>query len=244
MAPGADPRGYRPSPADLDALSVADVLVSNGAGLESGLDSAVAAADFHGTRVVMADGVPLRAGSGADRTQHDPHIWHDPHNAMIMVTNIERGLEGADPARRSYYRANLMRYLAALGQLDARDAAEIATISQSRRLLVTDHDALGYYAARYHLTVVGAVNPSFDPGASQPATDQGDLVGRIRAAGATTVFCDAYQQAAEARAIGRAAGAQVVAGLYTESLGPAGSPADTYLRAEEHNTDVIVAALR
>nr|WP_041259845.1 metal ABC transporter substrate-binding protein [Pseudofrankia inefficax] len=247
IKPNVDPHDFEPSPADLDALAKADVLVTNGAGLESWLDDAVSASGFEGTRVVMADGVPLRAGSGAEAGQHDPHIWHDPRNAKIMVTDIEKGFARADPAHAPAFEKSLATYLVALDALDRHDAAEIATIPASQRLLVTNHDAFGYYTARYGITYVGSIIPSFDTSAELSGKTIQDIVAKIRKTGVKAVFSESSLPPKTAESIGREAGVTVIAGedsLYADSLGPAGSAGDTYLKAEQHNTDVIVKALR
>ena len=247
LKPNVDPHDYDPSPSDLDALATGDVLVTNGAGLEKWLDDAVSAAGFSGTRVVMADGVALRAGTGAEKGEPDPHIWHDPRNAKIMVTGVEKGFAAADPAHAATYQANLAHYLVQLDQLDTRDAQAIDTIPVRQRLLVTNHDAFGYYTAHYGITYVGSIIPSFDTSAELSGRDIQGIVERIRATGAKAVFSESSLPARTAKTIGGEAGVRVIAGegsLYADTLGPAGSAGDTYLHAEEHNTDVIVAALR
>jgi len=247
IKPNVDPHDYDPSPADLNALASADVLVVNGAGLESWLDDAVSASGFEGTRVVMADGVSLREGTGAEAGKPDPHIWHDPRNARIMVSGIEKGFAAADPAGAPTFGRNLAGYLTALDTLDRRDAAEIATIPARQRLLVTNHDAFGYYTARYGLTYIGSIIPSFDTSAELSGKAIQNIVTKIRATGAKAVFSESSLPPKTADAIGQEAGVAVIAGensLYADSLGPASSAGATYLNAEEHNTDVIVKALR
>ncbi|OHV68242.1 manganese ABC transporter [Pseudofrankia sp. BMG5.36] len=247
VKPNVDPHDYEPSPADLDAIATAGVLVTNGVGLEHWLDDAVSAAGFEGTRVVMADGVTLRTGTGGEAGEHDPHIWHDPRNAKIMVADVERGLARADPAHAGTYQANLATYSASLDALDRRQAAAFATIPPERRLLVTNHDAFGYYTARYGITYVGSIIPSFDTSAELSGRAIQEIVAKIRATGVRAVFSESSLPPKTAETIGREAGVTVVAGedsLYADSLGPVGSAGETYLKAEQHNTDVIIGALR
>jgi len=247
IKPNVDPHDYEPSPADLDAIATADVLVTNGVGLESWLDDAVSAAGFEGTRVVMADGVTLRTGTGDEAGERDPHIWHDPRNAKIMVTGVERAFARADPARTKAYEANLATYSAELDALDRRQEAAFATIPADRRLLVTNHDAFGYYTARYGITYVGSIIPSFDTSAELSGRAIQQIVTKIKSTGVKAVFSESSLPPKTAETIGREAGVTVVAGensLYADSLGPAGSAGDTYLKAEQHNTDAIVGALR
>lgn len=261
IKPNVDPHDYEPSPADLDALSNADVLVDNGVGLESWLDDAVSASGFHGTKVVMADGVRIRAhvdgatadgpatasGSGGGGAPGDPHIWQNPRNAKIMVTGVERGLATADPAHAAEYGASLTAYDRSLDELDRYVQTQVATIPPAARKLVTNHDAFGYYTDRYGLTYVGSIIPSFDTSAELSGRAVSEIVAKIRDTGVRAVFSEASLPPRTAETIGREAGVKVVAGedsLYADSLGPAGSAGATYLQAVRHNTDVIVGALR
>lgn len=253
LRPNVDPHDYEPSPADIDAIADADVLISNGVGLERWLDDTVSAAGFDGTAVVMADGVRLRAGGhedGAEQSEegkNDPHIWQSPRNAKIMVANIEKGLAAADPGDASSYQANLTTYDGKLDALDTSIAKKIASIPADRRKLVTNHDAFGYYADRYGLTVVGSIIPSFDTSAELSGQAIDDIVNKIKKEKVPAIFSESSLPPRTAETIGHETGVTVIAGegsLYADSLGPQGSPGATYLSAETHNTDVIVSALR
>jgi ABC-type Zn uptake system ZnuABC Zn-binding protein ZnuA len=243
LKPNVDPHDYEPSPADLDAIARADVLVENGVGLERWLDDTIRSAGFKGVRVDASRGVRLRH-SAEDPGEADPHIWQNPRNAKVMCANIERALAGADPAAASRYRANLRAYDAQLDALDASVAAQLAGLADKR--LVTNHDAFGYYADRYGLRLVGSVIPSFDTSAELSARSIQQLVARIRATGVRAIFAESSLPPKTAEAVGAQAGVRVVEGegaLYGDSLGPAGSDADTYLKMIRHNTRTIVAAL-
>jgi zinc/manganese transport system substrate-binding protein len=178
--------------------------------------------------------------------EHDPHIWHDPRNAKIMVANIEKALATAAPARADAFATNLTGYTRELDQLDAETAAAFARIPRQDRELVTNHDAFGYYIARYDLRFVGSVIPSLDTSAELSAKQLSDLVAKIKATGAKAVFAESSLPPRTAEAIGQQAGVKVVAGeqaLFGDSLGEPGTPEGTYLGAERHNTQVIVDAL-
>lgn len=242
LAPNVDPHDYEPSPADIAAIARADVLVKNGAGLEGWLDSTIDAAGFHGLVVDASTNVTIHHSGG----EPDPHIWHDPHNAMIMVRDIAAGLSGTDPGHRATFQSNLDAYLAKLAALDGEIRSKINRIPPGQRELVTNHDALGYYVSRYGLRFVGSVIPSFDSSAELSGKDIERIVDLIRATGTKAVFSEASLPAKTAQTIAREAGVKVVAGedaLYADSLGPAGSAGATYLAMERHNTDVIVDAL-
>ncbi|GII58639.1 metal ABC transporter substrate-binding protein [Planotetraspora thailandica] len=248
LKPNVDPHDYEPSPADIQAISEADVVVKNGVGLERWLDQVISAAGFSGTIVDTSQGVSIRQGNGSDEeAAGDPHIWHNPMNAKIMATNIEKAFATADAADASAYQANLSAYSTKLDALDADITGKIDAIPADQRKLVTNHDAFGYYIDRYKLTFVGSIIPSFDTSAELSAKQIADLVAKIRATGVPAIFSESSLPPKTAEAIGREAGVKVEAGedsLYGDTLGPEGSAGATYLQMEEHNTDTIVSALK
>jgi ABC-type Zn uptake system ZnuABC Zn-binding protein ZnuA len=255
LKPNVDAHDYEPSPADLDAIARADVLVENGVGLEEWLQDTIQSAGFDGTLVDASQGVRLREGGeehaeeeagGEEHAEEgkDPHIWMDPRNAKLMVANIERGFAEARPADAASFEANLDSYTTQLDALDASIAERIGGLANKK--LVTNHDAFHYYVDRYGLEFVGSIIPSFDTSAELSAKSVQDLVARIKATRVKAIFSESSLPPETAEAIGREAGIKVVAGedaLYGDALGPAGSEADTYLKMMEHNTSTIVAAL-
>jgi len=258
LQPNVDPHDFEPSPADLVAISEADVVVENGVGLEHWLEDTLAAAGFDGELVDASTGVAIRAGGeqegehheggdGHDHEDGDPHIWHDPLNAKIMVANIEQAYAKADAADASAYAASAATYTRQIDQLDADNKAKIESIPAADRKLVTNHDAFGYYVEHYGLTFVGSIIPSFDTSAELSGSDVNALVDKIKAAGVKAIFSESSLPPRTAESIAERAGVKVEAGedaLYGDALGPAGSAGDTYLKAEAHNTDTIVSALR
>ena len=252
IKPNVDPHDYEPTPADLKAIGDAKLVVKNGVGLEEWLDQTIESAGFKGSVVDSSQGVTLREGGHEEEEgehadeEHDPHIWHNPQNAKIMVTNIEKGLAAADPARATAFAGNLTTYAAKLDQLDAGNEAAFAKIPAGQRKLVTNHDAFGYYVDRYKLQFVRSVIPSLDTSAELSARQLTDLVAKIKATGTKAIFTESSLPPKSAEAIAQQAGVKVIGGadaLYGDSLGAAGTPQATYLGAEQHNTQVIAAAL-
>jgi ABC-type Zn uptake system ZnuABC Zn-binding protein ZnuA len=247
LKPNIDPHDYEPTPADIAAIGAAKVVVKSGVGLERWLDETIASAGFKGATVDASAGVTIRQGNGEEEeAAGDPHIWHDPRNAKTMAQNIEKAFAAADPADAAAYERNLADYSAKLDALDADIQAKIGKLPPGDRKLVTNHDAFGYYIDRYRLQFVGSIIPSFDTSAELSAQDVDDIVAKIKQTGAKAVFSESSLPPKTAEAIARRAGVKVVAGedaLYGDTLGPQGSAGDTYLKMEEHNTDVIVQAL-
>ena len=116
LKPNVDPHDYEPTPADLEAVADADVVVKNGVGLEKWFDDTIDSAEPKGAVVDASTGVPLRYEDGGEA---DPHIWQDPRNAEIMVANIAHALEAADPARAADFEQRAAAYTAQLDTLDA-----------------------------------------------------------------------------------------------------------------------------
>jgi ABC-type Zn uptake system ZnuABC Zn-binding protein ZnuA len=161
-----------------------------------------------------------------------------------MVANIERALAAADPAAAGVFQANLAAYTKQLQTLDAEVQRQIDSLANKK--LVTNHDAFGYYVDRYDLQFVGSVIPSFDSSAELSGRDIRDLVAKIKATGVKAVFSETSLPPRTAETIAREAGVKVVEGadaLYGDSLGPAGSDGDTYLKMIRHNTKTIVSNL-
>lgn len=244
LKPNVDAHDFEPSPADLDAIARADVLIINGVGLEKWLDDTVKSAGFHGTTIDTSKGVRIIEGDDRGEPAGDPHIWQSPLNAKVMVANIERGLAAADTADAAYFKANLAAYTARLDTLDADIARQLDTLANKK--LVTNHDAFAYYVARYHLDFVGSIIPSFDTSAELSAKDVTDLVAKIEATGVKAIFSETSLPPKTAETIAREAHVKVVEGegaLYGDALGPAGSDGATYLQMMEHNTKTIVSNL-
>jgi ABC-type Zn uptake system ZnuABC Zn-binding protein ZnuA len=238
--PNVDAHDYEPSPADVEAIARADLVIENGAGLEGWLHDTITSSGFDGPVVDTSRGVRLRRVGG----QPDPHIWQNPRNAEVMAANIERALAAVDPADAGVFQANLDAYTKQLQALDAEVQRQIDGLANKQ--LVTNHDAFGYYIDRYGLQFVGSVIPSFDTSAELSGRDIRDLVAKIKATKVKAVFSETSLPPRTAETIAREAGVKVVEGqdaLYGDSLGPAGSDGDTYLKMVRHNTRTIVSNL-
>jgi ABC-type Zn uptake system ZnuABC Zn-binding protein ZnuA len=240
LKPGIDLHDYEPSPADIDAIAHADLVLQNGVGLEEWLGDTIDSSGFDGPVVDTSQGIRLRMVGGAA----DPHIWQDPGNAERMAANIERALAAAEPSAATTFRANLAAYTRELQALDAEVRRQVDSLAN--RKVVTDHDAFGYYLDRYGLELVGSVIPSFDSSAELSGRDIRDLVAKVRATRVKAIFSETSLPARAAETIGREAGVTVVTGtdaLYGDALGPPGSDGDTYLKMIRHNTATIVSNL-
>jgi zinc/manganese transport system substrate-binding protein/manganese/iron transport system substrate-binding protein len=232
-----DPHDYEATPADLEAVRAADLVVKNGVGLDDWLDRTIKSA---GSRARVVD-----ASAGVDLRGDDPHIWHDPLRARTMVATLARAMQEANPEHSAAYSAAEQAYDAELDALHAEIRGQIDALPNKK--LVTNHDAFGYYVERFRLDFVGAIIPSFDTQAELSSRELSALVARIRAEGVRAVFSEGSLPPRTAETVAREAGVRVVAGddaLFGDTLGPRGSDADTYVKMMRHNTRTIVENLR
>jgi ABC-type Zn uptake system ZnuABC Zn-binding protein ZnuA len=181
---------------------------------------------------------------GHSHGEYDPHVWHDPNNAMVMVEAIRNALVGADPANAAVYALNADAYLDELRTLDSYIVDAVAQVPEARRKLVTTHDTFGYFARRYGFTVLGTALGSLSTEAADPAAGQiAELVEAIRAAGVPAIFAENIANPALMETIAAEAGVELAPTLYTDALGESGSPGATYLDMVRFNGDTIVTAL-
>jgi len=223
---GVDPHEFEPVASDLVALESATLILRHGIGLDDWLDRTLKAGK-RATIVTVTRGARLQKGEEDGRAVDDPHVWHDPANAKTMVDGIAAALVRVDPGRRSIYEANATAYKKRLDEARTRVQAIISEIPPSGRKLVTNHDALGYFAKAFGLTIVGAVIPSVSTQAEPSAGETARLLRIIRREKVKAIFAESNVNPKLAATLAREAGVTVVEGLYGDSLGPAGSGAET-----------------
>jgi zinc/manganese transport system substrate-binding protein len=232
---GADPHEYEPTPGDVRALTEADVVLRSGGDLDEWLGDVVDAAGGDARVVTLIDSVR--------RLDGDPHWWQDPRNTLLAVRSIRDALSKADPAGRDLYSRNAARYAGRLRTLDSRVAACLRSMPARQRKLVTTHDALGYFARRYRVELVGALIPARSTQAQPSARDVDRLVRRLRREGVKAIFPESALNPKLERAVARDAGVEVGGTLYADALGSRDSGADTYLRAFAHNARAMVEGM-
>jgi len=175
----------------------------------------------------------------------DPHIWTSAGNAIAMVEAIADGLADVDAENADAFTANAAAYITQLEALDAWIIENMERVDPADRLLVTNHEAFGYFVDAYGVTFVGAVIPSFDDNAEVSAADIDKLVDAIRDSGAPAVFSETSLSPEAAETIAAEAGVAVLSGdegLFGDSLGPEGSSGETYIASMIHNVTVLIEA--
>lgn len=246
MAAGIDPHSYKPTPRDADRLATADVVVANGLHLEGRLAELLERLGRR--RPVVAVGEALSAddllSAGGDR--HDPHVWFDPLLWARCGTALADTLAKVDPAGAEAYAARGRGYADRLALLDAAVRDRLAAIPAERRVLVTAHDAFRYFGRAYGVEVVGVQGTSTESEAG--LADINRLVEivvsrRIPAVFIETSVSDRSVMALREGAAARGHEVGLGGTLLSDSLGGAGSGAETLEDALRANAETIASAL-
>ena len=243
---GADPHSYQAAPLDVSKIANSDVLIVNGIGYETFIDPLLENAGGEHFIITASDGLQANQMESEDNPSQmvgDPHMWLDVSRTVKYVENIRDGLMQADPAGADIYKSNAEAYIAQLEELDAWITEQVQSIPAEKRLLVTNHESLGYFAQRYGFTVVGSILPSFSSEAGVSAQEVAAAVNKIRASGASAIFLGEVENADLAEQIAAETGVKVVNDLYFESLTD-GTPAPTYIDMMKYNVTQIVNALK
>ena len=264
---GSDPHGYEPSLQDRARMESAALVVANGLELEKGLEDTLEAVSESGTPVFEfaggMDTIPFsfegaqhgeEEDDGEDEEEDegereghgsggDPHVWFDPHRvsealpALARVLTTEVGLDAAA------INACLASYLAELEAVDAEIAAKVEQLPAESRKLVTNHQALGYFADRYGLEVIGTVIPTPASMAQASPARLEELARTIEHEEIKAIFAETLHSLDDVEALAARVGDVDLVTLYTGSLGPSGSGAETYVGFLRTNADLIVDAL-
>jgi ABC-type Zn uptake system ZnuABC Zn-binding protein ZnuA len=239
----ADPHDYEVRPGDVKALADADLVIRSGGDLDDWLKSAIDSSGTGADELTLIDHVSTLEGGHGDEREIDPHWWQDPHNAVKAVAAIETALTSADADGASAYKRNAADYTRKLTALDGAVAACIDKLPPAQRKLVTTHDALGYYAERYGLEVIGAVIPSLSTQAQASAGEVADLVDTIKREQVKAIFAESSVNPKLEQVVADQAGATIGKALWADTLGPEGSDGDTYLKMIASNTRAIADGL-
>ena len=235
---GGDPHVHEPTPADARAIGDADLVLGNGVGLEPWFDALVAGSDREVVTVTEElASLVVDDGEGAP----DPHLWMVPPLAAAYVERIAGELSRLDPDHAADYQANAAAYVERLEELDAELAAELARIPEDRRVLVTSHDAYGYFADHYGFEVAAVVGVSTEEEPSARRVQE--LVDLVRETGVPTIFVETTVNPAVVRRIAADAGVDVGAELYGDSVGEEGSGAEDYVGMLRANAAALVEGL-
>jgi zinc/manganese transport system substrate-binding protein len=237
VGPDGDVHVYAPAPADARKIADAGLLVINGLGLEGWLPRLLQASGGKAPILIATNGIaPLKLGSDAD-----PHAWQSVANAKKYVTNIRDALAAANPADAEVFRKQADTYLAKLDALDREVRDAIKQIPESRRKVISTHDAFGYFAAAYGIQFIAPLGVSTESEAS--ARDIAGIIAQIKTAKIPAVFLERISDPRLMRRISAESGARIGGTLYSDSLTDEKGDAPTYIDMVRHNIKALTSAL-
>ena len=243
MPNGADPHDFAASSRQIAQLENATLVVANGLGLEAGLTNALTSARADGTTV-------LEVGSRLDPMYFpgtpaipDPHVWFDMSRMATATELIGATLADATGDRRYLDCSQQVATRIATAEEQVRKTLE--SVPADKRVLITDHDALSYLAAKYGYRIAGEVVPSSSTLAEPCSADLAALAEQVRTLGVPAIFSNVSQPGALADAVAAEAGTRVtVVPLYVESLGVKGTPTGSYIGMMQYDAMAIADALK
>jgi zinc/manganese transport system substrate-binding protein len=240
MPPGADPHEFEASVAQAARIRSASLVVANGLGLEERLEGTLDAAQADGVTVYEVgpelDPLPMEEESGEhaeaegeDHGEFDPHFWLDPDRMAMAAGLVATQLANATGLDPAPFQERAARYAADAIAAGQEADAILAAVPADQRLLVTNHDALGYFARRFNLTVLGTVIPGGSTLAEPSAADISAIADALAATDVNAVFSENTVSPRLVEAVAAEVGRNIiVVELFTDSLGEPGSGADTY----------------
>ena len=247
MGSGIDPHQYRASAGDVIKMQQADVVIYSGLHLEGKMGEVLSSLESYGKAVICAaDGIDEKLLIQNDGV-YDPHIWFDVSLWQSAAEEVARGLSAADPENEENYRKNLAAYTEQLEELEQYIREKVSELDEEQRVLITAHDAFGYFGRAYGFTVMGLQGVS--TAAEAGTADVSRLAGFIAENKIHAVFIEtslpiksieALQEAVRARGFETTLGGT----LYSDSLGDDKNGEDNYISAFKHNIDVIVDGLK
>jgi manganese/zinc/iron transport system substrate-binding protein len=249
MQTGVDPHLYKASESDVRKLAEADLILYNGLHLEGKMGDVLVKMARTRPVVAVSEEIPaeLLREPPEFLGQYDPHIWFDVSLWRRTLPPIVRELSALDPAHGAEFAAAAEAYGAELDRLDGEVERRIAELPPERRLLVTAHDAFGYFGRRYGVEVVGLQGISTVSEAGLRDVER--VVDLVVARRVPAIFIESSVPRRSIEAVVAAVrdrGHEVEIGgtLYSDSMGPAGTPDGTYVGMVRHNVDTLVAALK
>ena len=249
MSSGVDPHLYQPTRSDLAKVLAADVIFYNGLHLEGRMDEAFVRAQKAGRSVcAVAEQLPMQSliHDAEDPEAHDPHVWMDPKSWRMVLLAIRDRCVLLDPAGRSVYESNTDSYLKNLKALDVYASEILQTVPVEVRVLVTAHDAFGYFGKRFGFEVIGLQGISTESEAS--VQDVNRLVDLLVQRKIPAIFVESTVPEKGIRALIEGASAQghqvkIGGSLYSDAMGDSGTWSGTYLGMIDHNVTTIARAL-
>ena len=249
LAPGEDPHTYETGNDDMLSVSSADLCLENGWHLEGNEWMQGLATAANKPIVTCANGVePLlieeQGESSKLKKVKDPHAWFDHNNAAVFVKNIRDAVTKVDPANADEYAARTNLYLLQLRGLGRWIEREVNSIPKNRRILVTHHDAFGYFCRTYGFEPVSPVGWTTGELTDVSLKDRQSVIKQIKGLGVKSIFVETTINSELLEGIARDAGITIGGSLYSDAMGANGTAGDTYIGMMRENVLTIVKHLK
>jgi ABC-type Zn uptake system ZnuABC Zn-binding protein ZnuA len=246
---GVDSHTFEPAPSDARAISEADLVIANGLQLEASTISLAEANKSPDTRILLLGESSITRDERVfdfsfpeEGGDPNPHLWMNPAYAIRYAELIRDELADLDSSNAGYYRENCDRFVERVQRLDQAIATAVQTIPDRNRRLLTYHDSFAYFAPRYGLTVIGAIQPS--DFAEPSPREVADLIEQLKAEGVPAIFGSEVFPSRVLDRIAREAGVKYVDTLRDDDLpGPADAPRHTYIGMMVENVRTMTTAL-
>jgi zinc/manganese transport system substrate-binding protein len=241
VGPNVDTHVYEPNPGDATALTKGQIFFVNGLGFEGWMERLVESTGFKGETVVASTGITPRTMMEDNAEETDPHAWQNLSNGLVYVKNIADGLCKVDAADCDTFKKNAKAYSAQITALDAEVKAKIAAVPETKRKVITTHDAFGYFGAAYGVTFMAPEGVSTESEAS--AADVAKLIEQIRKEGVTALFIENMSDPRLLEQIAKETGVNVGGSLFSDALSKKGEGGETYLDMFKHNITLLAPAM-
>ena len=237
---GGDPHIYESTPGDARMVAEADLVLKNGLTFEGWLDELIKNSGTKAQIVTVTDSI-VPIVSPAYKNATDPHAWMDARNGIVYARNIKNALIDLQPEKRDTIEQLFHRYKLMLEELDSFIVMQIQLIPPERRILITSHDAFQYFGKRYGLQLESILGISTD--AEVQTSDIIHLNHVIKSSGVPAVFIESTVNPKVLEQIAKDNGIVIGGKLYSDSIGNRESPAPSYIKMLEYNTNTIVSGL-
>lgn len=250
LGTGVDPHTHKPTSTDVRTLESANVVVYSGLHLEGNFIPTFEQLQKKGKHVIAVgdaiDRAKLLEFDEDGKSIKDPHVWMDVKLWTVAAETVGAQLQKIDPDNAEYYQKNLDAYRAKLQKLDDYCRESMSKIPKDQRLLITAHDAFGYFAKAYDLEVRAVQGVSTESEAG--IKDINDLVDLIVERKTKAIFVEDSVTKEHLNAIlegakSRNSDVSIGGKLYSDAMGADGTYAGTYIGMMDHNATTIARAL-
>ena len=246
---GSDPHTFRPGARDVTHIVNADVIITVGLGLETHwVERLLESASVDLSEIIVLGEFvnPINFTNDVDEHSEnrlDPHFWLDPLRVQMAVSVIAAQLSVEDSTYQGVYEANSNSYKTELSELHRWTTERVNEIAPSRKVLITSHDSLGYFAERYGFEIAGTVIKNYGTETRPTAIELAGLKEIVMNHNGTAIFGETTVSSRFSEILAQETGASLFK-LHSGSLGPLGGESDTYSKMFRTNVDIIVDALR